>query len=66
MPDLRLPGEASAPASSYRRSMDVASIIMGMAIASIAWICFVPWTKLRELREAEARAAAEGRESDPT
>ncbi|MET2010977.1 hypothetical protein ABXJ56_05455 [Microbacterium chocolatum] len=45
--------------------MDVASIIMGMSIASIAWICFVPWTKLRELREAEARAAAEGRDSDP-
>lgn len=37
-------------------SMDIASMIMGASIASIAWIAFYPWTKLRQLREREAQA----------
>ena len=31
----------------------MSSMIMGAAIASVAWICFVPWTKLKELRAQE-------------
>jgi hypothetical protein len=34
--------------------MDFASMIMGGSIASIAWIAFYPWAKLRRLRELEA------------
>ncbi len=28
-------------------------MIMGASIASIAWIVFVPWSKLRQLKAAE-------------
>jgi hypothetical protein len=38
--------------------MDTASMIMGAAIASVAWIGFYPWAKLRRLRELEAERAA--------
>lgn len=31
-------------------------MIMGGAIASIMWIAFVPWAKLRRLRELDDRA----------
>ncbi len=34
--------------------MDTVSLIMGASIASIAWIAFVPWTKLARLRELDA------------
>jgi hypothetical protein len=39
--------------------MDLASMIMGAAIASVAWIAFYPSAKLRRLRELEAREAAD-------
>jgi hypothetical protein len=39
--------------------MDIASMIMGASIASIAWIAFVPWSKLRLLREAERGGASD-------
>ncbi|MDQ1074532.1 MULTISPECIES: hypothetical protein [Microbacterium] len=43
--------------------MDVSSMIMGGAIASIAWIAFYPWAQMRRLREIDAHAAAEGGEA---
>jgi hypothetical protein len=36
--------------------MDVASMIMGASIASIAWIAIVPWSKLKRLRELDQHA----------
>jgi len=36
--------------------MDIASMIMGASIASIAWIAFYPWAKLKILREIDASA----------
>lgn len=33
--------------------MDIASMIMGGSIASVAWIAFYPWAKLRRLKELE-------------
>lgn len=41
--------------SGYGRRMDVSSMIMGGAIASVMWIVFVPWSKLRRLRELDER-----------
>lgn len=38
--------------------MDISSMIMGAAVASVMWIGFVPWTRLKRLRELEARYAA--------
>lgn len=38
-------------------------MIMGGAIASIAWIAFYPWAQMRRLREIDAHAAAEGGEA---
>ncbi|WP_181062642.1 hypothetical protein [Pseudoclavibacter sp. RFBG4] len=38
--------------------MDISSMIMGAAVASVMWIGFVPWTRLKRLRELEARCAA--------
>ncbi|WP_256221027.1 MULTISPECIES: hypothetical protein [Microbacterium] len=35
--------------------MDIASMIMGGSIASIMWIAFYPWAKLRRLRELESQ-----------
>jgi len=40
--------------------MDIASMIMGASIASVAWIAFYPWAKLKRLAGLEA--SAEGRE----
>lgn len=34
--------------------MDIASMIMGGSIASIAWIAFTPWAKLKRLKQFEA------------
>jgi len=34
--------------------MDIASMIMGGSIASIMWIAFYPWAKLRRLRDLES------------
>lgn len=31
-------------------------MIMGGSIASVAWIAFYPWAKLKRLRELESRA----------
>ncbi|MEV7826708.1 hypothetical protein [Microbacterium enclense] len=39
--------------------MDTSSMIMGASIASVAWIAFYPWAKLRRLREIEARSASD-------
>ncbi|MBB4140542.1 hypothetical protein [Microbacterium invictum] len=36
--------------------MDIASMIMGASIASIAWVAFVPWSKLRRLKELDDQA----------
>ena len=36
--------------------MDIASMIMGGSIASIMWIAFYPWAKLRRLRDLESEA----------
>ena len=33
--------------------MEISSMIMGASIASIAWIGFYPWSKLKRLRELE-------------
>jgi hypothetical protein len=43
--------------------MDISSMIMGASIASIAWIAFYPWAKLRRLREIDAQSAASDGES---
>ncbi len=40
---------------AYYRVMDVTSMIMGAAIASVAWIAIYPWGKLKRLRELEER-----------
>ena len=40
--------------------MDTASMIMGASIASVAWVGFYPWAKLRRLRELEAAVKADG------
>jgi hypothetical protein len=40
--------------------MDTSSMIMGAAIASVAWVGFYPWSKLKRLRELEAAIAAAG------
>ncbi|WP_264629851.1 hypothetical protein [Microbacterium hydrothermale] len=40
--------------------MDIASMIMGASIASIAWIGFWPWAKLRRLRELDAHDSTIG------
>jgi len=45
--------------------MDIASMIMGASIASIAWIAFWPSAKLKRLRDFEARAAS-GADPEPT
>jgi len=34
--------------------MDIASLILGASIASIAWITIYPWGKLKRLSEFEA------------
>ncbi|WP_269453423.1 hypothetical protein [Microbacterium testaceum] len=39
--------------------MDISSMIMGGAIASVAWIAFVPWSKLRRLKELDAERGDE-------
>lgn len=36
--------------------MDIASMIMGGSIASVMWIAFFPWAKLRRLRDLESEA----------
>ena len=33
--------------------MDTSSMIMGAAIASVAWIGFYPWAKLKKLKAFE-------------
>ncbi|WP_271985819.1 hypothetical protein [Pseudoclavibacter terrae] len=38
--------------------MDISSMIMGAAIASVMWIGFVPWARLKRLREHETQAVA--------
>jgi hypothetical protein len=46
--------------------MDMSSMIMGAAIASVAWICFVPWTKLKDLRaQEEQQGRTDPPEADP-
>lgn len=40
-------------------------MIMGASIASVAWIAFWPWARLKRLRELEGRTAA-GPDADPT
>jgi hypothetical protein len=40
-------------------AMDVPSMIMGAAIASVAWIVLVPWARLKELREKDQAGRAE-------
>lgn len=47
------------PATRLTRTvavMDIASMIMGGSIASIMWIAFYPWAKLRRLRDLESEA----------
>ena len=39
--------------------MDIASMIMGASIVSIAWIAFWPWAQLKRLRELEASAVVD-------
>lgn len=34
-------------------------MIMGASIASVAWIAFHPWAKLRRLREIESQSASD-------
>jgi hypothetical protein len=40
-------------------AMDLPSMIMGAAIASVAWIVFVPWSRLKELREKDQAGRAD-------
>jgi hypothetical protein len=35
--------------------MDTVSLLMGAVIASIVWICLVPWSKFARLRELDAQ-----------
>jgi hypothetical protein len=42
--------------------MDIPSMIMGAAIASIVWIAFWPWAELKRLR---ALAAAQETDAGP-
>ena len=42
--------------------MDISSMIMGAAIASVMWIGFVPWARLKRLPELEAQAAGDAGE----
>lgn len=47
------------PAARLTRTvavMDIASMIMGGSIASVMWIAFYPWAKLRRLRDLESEA----------
>ncbi len=32
-------------------------MLMGASMASIAWIIFVPWSKLKRLKEADERSS---------
>ncbi|WAB81412.1 hypothetical protein OVN18_12895 [Microcella daejeonensis] len=42
--------------------MDTVSLLMGAVIASIVWICVVPWSKLARLREFDAQRDEPGTE----
>jgi hypothetical protein len=44
--------------------MDISSMIMGAAIASVAWIAFYPWAQMRRLREIDAKNVAEDGEAE--
>lgn len=57
-------GHSLAPVSRLG-VMDIASMIMGASIISIAWIAFWPWAQLKRLRELKGRAAA-GPDPDST
>jgi len=35
--------------------MDIVSMIMGASIASVGWIAFTPWAKLKRLQQLEER-----------
>lgn len=56
-------GIRECPGAHSVEDMDVSSMIMGGAIASIAWIAFYPWAQMRRLREIDAQAAAEAGEA---
>jgi hypothetical protein len=51
--DLRRETDPLRRLASYGDGMDVSSMIMGGAIASIVWIAFYPWAKLKRLKELE-------------
>jgi len=36
--------------------MDAVSLIFGVSIASIGWLCFYPWSAMARLKELDARA----------
>jgi hypothetical protein len=40
--------------------MDITSMLMGASIASIAWVGFYPWEKLKRLRAMEATEESAG------
>ena len=58
MPLSAARGMPPTAAALYRGDMDIASMIMGGSIASIAWIAFYPWAKLKRLQQLEADAAS--------
>jgi len=39
--------------------MDLSSMIMGAAIASVVWVVLVPWSRLKELRERDQAERAD-------
>jgi hypothetical protein len=41
-------------------AMDVPSMIMGGAIASVVWIVLVPWSRLKDLRVRDQAERTEG------
>ncbi|QLD12042.1 hypothetical protein [Microbacterium oleivorans] len=60
MPDRETVGRSCV----YGRGMDISSMIMGASIASVMWIAFVPWSKLRRLRELDAARGAADADAD--
>ncbi|WP_423919351.1 hypothetical protein ACPEEZ_12140 [Frigoribacterium sp. 2-23] len=44
--------------------MDLSSMIMGAAIASVAWIAVYPWAKLKRLNALEASEKRPDRPDD--
>ncbi|MDF2806019.1 MAG: hypothetical protein K0S43_965, partial [Cellulosimicrobium sp.] len=58
-PPSLIPWEGRGPPARMV-AMDVPSMIMGGAIASVVWIVLVPWSRLKELRVRDQAERTEG------